>query len=409
MFTAIERIERSELELRWERTRAMLAELLPEAKGLLSFARVTNYWMTGHLPNGLFWLPLEGDPVLMCRKGAERARLESSVPNIVEFRSYRDVEGLAAEAGVPLGDAVAVEMNGIPWGFGQKLEQALNDTRKLLPGDGVVAMARTKKTEWELAKMRMCGERHHKALFELLPEVISPGMTERDFCHKAWEVFFSLGHSGPLRMGNFGEECFLGHVAAGDSANYPSVFNGPVGLRGEHPAVPFMGYAGKVWQPGEPMACDIGFGLEGYVTDKTQVYWAGNEQSVPDEVRRGHDFCIEIQQWIADNMVPGAIPEELYIRCVEEAEKRGFAEGFMACGENKVAFIGHGIGLVVDEFPAIAKKIKMPLEEGMTFALEPKYGIPGLGMVGVENTFEVTPDGARCITGDDYSMLCIDA
>ena len=44
----------------------------------------------------------------------------------------------------------------------------------------------------------------------------------------------------------------------------------------------------------------------------------------------------------------------------------------------------------------------------MLLALEPKIGIPGLGMVGVENTFEVTPDGGRCLTGAAYDIICIE-
>ncbi len=44
----------------------------------------------------------------------------------------------------------------------------------------------------------------------------------------------------------------------------------------------------------------------------------------------------------------------------------------------------------------------------MTLAVEPKFGVPGFGMVGVENTFEVTPDGGKCMTGDEYSMLCVE-
>jgi Xaa-Pro dipeptidase len=169
-----------------------------------------------------------------------------------------------------------------------------------------------------------------------------------------------------------------------------------------------MGYAGKVWKAGEPLCCDIGFCLEGYVTDKTQVYWAGGEASIPDEARRGHDFCIEVQQRLAGRMVPGVVPSELYADVMDLARGRGMARGFMSLGRNKVNFLGHGIGLVVDEFPAIAAKIDVPLEEGMVFALEPKYGVEGLGMVGVENTFEVTATGAKCISGDDFGIVCVE-
>ena len=385
MFTALETIPREELERRWTRCRKMLAAHAPRAQGLLAFSRVSLYYFSGHLGNGVFWLPLEGEPVLLCRKGVERARLESTVSHIHEFRSYKDISGLLAEAGSPLARTV-----------------------EIVPGDMVLAMTRARKTDWELTKLKLCGERHHASLYDLLPEKIAPGMSEREVCHAAWNVFFSLGHSGPLRMGNFGEECFLGHVAAGDSSNYPSVFNGPIGIRGEHPAVPFMGYAGKLWNSGEPLVCDIGFCLEGYITDKTQVYWAGPESSLPDEVRRGHDFCAEMQARLAEGMVPGAIPAQLYADVMQEARRRGMDGGFMSHGKNKVAFLGHGIGLVIDEFPVIAAKIETPLEEGMVFALEPKLSIDGLGMVGVENTYVITSGGATCITGDAYDMICMD-
>ncbi len=408
MFTAIERIPAPELEQRWSRCRELMEQCAPGAGGVLAFSRVQLYWLSGHLANGIFWLPREGKPVMLCRKGIERARLESPVEHIFEYRSFRDLRPLLEEAGSPLSASVAVEMQGLPWSFGLKLQQELNSGTQLVCGDSILTLGRMKKTAWELEKLRLCGERHHLALYEMLPQVLRPGMSERDISHLSWEAFFSLGHSGLLRMGNFGEECFLGHVSAGDSGNYPSVFNGPVGLRGEHPAVPFMGYAGKLWNPGEPLTCDIGFCLEGYLTDKTQVYWAGPPSSIPDEVRRGHDFCIEVQALLAERMVPGALPEDLYRMIMELTAERGLEEGFMGLGANKVRFLGHGIGLVVDEFPAIAAKIKTPLEEGMTMALEPKFSVPGLGMVGVENTFEITPTGAVCITGDDYDMVCID-
>jgi Xaa-Pro aminopeptidase len=80
----------------------------------------------------------------------------------------------------------------------------------------------------------------------------------------------------------------------------------------------------------------------------------------------------------------------------------------MALGGNKVGFVGHGIGLALDETPVIAKGFDAPLEEGMVIALEPKLGIPGFGMVGLENTFEVTASGGRSLTGDATAILCVE-
>jgi len=73
----------------------------------------------------------------------------------------------------------------------------------------------------------------------------------------------------------------------------------------------------------------------------------------------------------------------------------------MGFGKRKVKFLGHGIGLQVDEMPVIAEGFNEPLKEGMVLALEPKKGIENVGMVGIENTFIVTGQGGKCITGDN--------
>ncbi|MCA1944866.1 MAG: M24 family metallopeptidase [Desulfovibrio sp.] len=407
-WTAIEQLPLEECQRRWSRARSLLSRLVPTAQGLLIFSRVSVYYFTGTLGDGVFWLPLEGPPLLLVRRARERALLETPLePDQVHlFKSFSQLPALCSEAGCPLPAAVAVEKSGLPWNIAELLTARVANV-EFLSGDAVVTKTRAIKTEWELRKLRLAGQRHHQALFHDLPAHIAPGMTEREICHRTWERFFALGHCGNMRMSGR-EEIFLGHVAAGESANYPSHFNGPVGIRGEHPAVPFMGYAGAVWRPGEPLVCDVGFCLEGYHTDKTQVYWAGPESSIPDQIRRGHEACVDIMQRTAEQMVPGAIPSALYAASLERAASHGIAEGFMALDNNRVVFLGHGIGLAIDEYPVLAKGFDEPLEEGMVIALEPKLGIRGLGMVGVENTFEVTPTGGQCLTGDTFRLLAID-
>ncbi len=407
MFEALEQLPVSEMTMRHAACRERLAEVAPEAGGLAVFSRMGIYYLTGTWGNGVLWLPVAGEPVLLCRKGLERARLESPLGTMLPFKSYSELPGLLAQAGSPFSPVVAAEMSGLTWALSDLLRARVKDVR-FLPGDAALAKTMAVKSDWELRKMRLCGARHDKALQELLPTMLRPGMTERETAHKAWQAFFSLGHMGHMRMNAHGEEIFLGHVAAGDSGNYPSVFNGPVGLRGEHPALALMGSAGQVWRLGEPLTMDIGFVLEGYHTDKTQVYWAGPASGIPDAVRKAHDFCIEVQARLAEGLRPGGIPSQLYGMAMDMARKAGMEEGFMGLGGNKVNFLGHGIGLAIDGWPVIAKGFDEPLQEGMTLALEPKHGIPGVGMVGVENTFEVTASGGVCLTGTRYDMLCVE-
>lgn len=402
-FAPLEVIPGPELARRHEQARAILARHAPDAAGLMAFSKVNIYYLSGTLVSGVFWLPREGEPVLLVRRGLERARLESSLENLGAFRSFGDVPGLLADFGNPLGGQAACEMDGLPWSLGARLARYFKGV-ELVPGDAVLLGSRAVKTEWELDKMRRAGELHRISLEHILPERIRPGMSEREISIKAWEVFFERGHSGPLRMGNFGEELFLGHVAAGDSGNYPSAFNGPLGIRGGSPAMPFMGSADVVWDGKSPLSCDIGFVFEGYHSDKTSIYW-GPDAAIPDQVKRAHAFCVEVQNWIAGRAVPGATPAEIYAHCARWGEKSGYAEGFMALGGNKVPFVGHGIGLVIDEYPPLADRFDEPLQAGMCLALEPKIGIPGLGMVGVENTFEVREGGAECLSGRHFDII----
>ena len=405
MFEALERLPLKEHRTRVAACVDQLSAQVPDCSGLLVFSRMNIYYLTGTWGNGALWIPRDGEPLLMCRKGLERAELESPVRSIVPFRSNSEISGLAHDHGAALGDVVAVEMNGLPWGMGRKLEQVLAGI-DLVPGDGAIARARAVKSEWELAKLRLTGARHHECLTELLPERIYPGMTEREIALKVWEVFFSRGHQGMLRMQAPGEEAFLGHVSAGDSGIYPSVFNGPLGLRGQHPAMLHMGSAGKVWKKDEVLMLDCGFCLEGYHTDKTQAYWSSSAD-IPAVALDAQKVCLEIQACLAEGLRPGAVPSELYGIGMDMAEQAGFSGGFMGMGSNQVRFIGHGIGLAVDETPVIAGRYDEPLQTGMVMALEPKISIPGIGMVGTENTFEITEQGGRSLTGEHFEPVFV--
>ncbi len=396
-----------ELQIRWQRCRRLLIELMPDASGLLLFSRINLYYMTGTLANGLFWLPREGDSVLLCRRGLERARLESAAPIMDAYTSFKDVEALLQDAGSPLGDTLAVDMDGLSWALGCSLTKYVGAGRSLMPGAKVIARCRSFKTDWERERMRQAGACHQQCLDVLLPPLLKPGMSELDVAHTLWRLFFEHGSQGLMRMNAFGEEVFLGHIAMGRNGNYPSVFNGPLGLRGVHPAAPCMGAADTRWQPGVPLSVDTCFCLDGYHTDATRIYWPGLPETIPTMVRDAHAFCLELENWLAAQMKPGAVPTDLWRHCIERAEKAGWAEGFMGLTPNKVVFSGHGIGLAIDEQPVLAQGCDTPLEKGMTLAIEPKIGLPGIGMVGSENTYEITANGGISLTGCAREMVVV--
>ncbi len=392
-----------EITVRIEKARGVMRQMLDEPIGMLFFSRTALYYFSGHWGTGVFFLPVDGEPLLFCRRGIERARLESPLNHIISFRSYRDIAEVLADFGY-ISEKIGVEKKSLDWEMAERLQNAFVG-KDFVSCDLIWSCIRAVKTDWELRKMELCGKRHDRAVREMLPKQIHCGMTEREIALVVWQVFFELGHQGMMRMQAAGEEIFLGHVSAGDSGNYPSVFDGALGLRGMHPAAVHMGYQGKIWQDGEPLTLDCGFVLEGYHSDKTQVFWGSSP--VPDKVRVAQQLCVEIEHELASMLRSGNLPENLYKRALEMAEAGGQSEGFMGLGGNKVKFLGHGIGLNVDEFPVIAKKFRMPLQKNMTIALEPKIGIPGVGMVGVENIFVVTENGGKRLSGFSDDILSI--
>jgi len=396
----------TELSSRWDRCRALLYQCIPQSTGIMIFSRLNIYYFTGSLANGVFWLPLVGEPVLFCRRGVERARIESPVKHIYPFQSYRDIETVLNDLGYSLPDSIAAEMNGLSWALSNSLLKYLG-THQFVAADRIIGMCRARKSALELGILREAGAKHAKCLTELVLPFLHSGISELEICYKISELFFSEGHLGILRMENYGEEVFLGHISVGDSANYPSFFNGPVGLQGVHPAAPFMGSAEVKWTAGKPLIIDNGFTLAGYMTDKTQVYWLGAKEDIPVKAREAHDFCIDLQHQVAERLRPGVLPSEIWNHCLAEVERSGWGDGFMGWGGNKVSFVGHGIGLAIDEYPVLAKGFDFPLEERMTLAVEPKIGLPGFGMVGVENTFEVTSTGGKSLTGDTFDILTV--
>ncbi|MCC8195147.1 MAG: Xaa-Pro peptidase family protein [Deltaproteobacteria bacterium] len=405
MFTPGERLPLEELLNRHARCRALLAKHAPSAGGILVTGTPNLYYMTGTAANGLAWLPLEGDMVLAVRKGRERARLESPLASIVTFRSYKELAGLCADAGSPLTPTLAADQSGVSWEQGRMLLERMPE-RTVIPGDAVIARTRAVKSEWELAKMRESCSRINSGYARLAGR-IHPGMSEYDIARVLWDIFLSMGHTGSFPTGLHGSMITLGHIDAGESGNYPSAYDGPLGVKGAHPSSPSMGSRHAVWQKGEVLAVDSGFNFEGYISDKTQIFFAGEKKDIPADVRKAQDTAMLIAERTAAALKPGASPAAVYALSLDIAKQAGYAATFMGYGENQVRFLGHGIGLTVSEWPIFAWGFDEPLQPGMTVALEPKIALPGIAMVGIENTYEITESGARSLTGEIAGIVCV--
>ena len=146
---------------------------------------------------------------------------------------------------------------------------------------------------------------------------------------------------------------------------------------------------------------DLGGNFNGYMNDMSRVFSLGK---LPEEAYTAHQVCLDIQEKIASIARPGIACEVLYDTAVEVVKAAGFADKFMGTGQ-QAKFIGHGIGLEINEAPVLAPRIKQQLELGMVFALEPKIVIPGVGPVGIENSWVVTNEGIEKLTNCNEEII----
>ena len=333
------------------------------------------------------------------RRSFERAKDECPLPYVYNMKSFRN----AVEAvGTSLGNTF-LETETVTLGIMERLKKYFIFD-KVSPLDMVVLSLRAVKSPYEMEWIERSGKQHQYLLENIVPSLLEEGITEAEFVGKLYHKMIELGYHGVSRFSMFQTEMVVGQVGFGESSLYPTSFDGPGGAYGMCSAVPFVGSRERKLKKGDLVFVDIGFGMNGYHSDKTQVFFFGAKP--PQEVIDTHRACIDIQTRIAQLLKPGAVPAKIYDTVMSDL-REDFKLNFMGFGSRQVQFLGHGIGLHIDELPVIAEGFDTPLEENIVIALEPKKGIAGVGMVGVEDTYVVTPDGGRCITGGGRDIIVV--
>jgi Xaa-Pro dipeptidase len=344
----------SELENRLEKFRAIMDAQNPDWEMAALFSKINLYYLTGTMQEGMLLVPRDSEAVLWVRRSYERAANESFFPLIKPMDSFKD----AAAAYPEMPASVHIETEFIPIAFLQRFQKHF-PIRNILPLDFQIASVRAVKSMFELDLMKRSGELHRRVLEDWVPSILHEGMSEVDLAGALYGEMLRVGHHGVARFGMFDTEVVLGHIAFGESSLYPTSFNGPGGNYGMGPAVPGIGNRKTILRKGDLVFIDIGFGIEGYHTDKTLTYVFGKEPE--HAVALEQQVCVDIQDRIAEQLKPGAIPSAIYENIMNSLSP-DFLKNFMGFGNRQVKFLGHGIGLVIDEIPVIARGFDAPLQ-----------------------------------------------
>ncbi len=354
--------------------------------GLLVFHPVNLLYFSGTRQNAVLWIPARGEPTLWIRRSLDRARRETPLARVLPWRGPEGFEAFCAAADLR---AVGLELDVLPAVEFLKLRERLPETR-LENAAALVRGLRQVKSPWEIEWMRRAASLHDEVFGEI-PRMIRESEDELGLAARIEYALRLRGHQGPTPLHRWNQSLFYGPVVTGPSACYPCGFDGPVGGRGLYPAVP-EGAGWRRLRDGEPILVDVVFGYNGYLVDRTRTFVP--RRPLSPGLQKAYDVCLEIQDEIVRGLAPGRPCSDLYREVMERFEKSTPPPGRpMGLGENRVRFLGHGVGLELDEWPVLAPGCDEPLQAGMTLAVEPKIFFPGQGGVGIENTFLLTEQG----------------
>ena len=392
---ALRPVPASELEARLERFRRAMDVAHPGWEMAAVNHKVAMYYFTGTIQEGVLLIRPQ-DAVFWVRRSFERACNESHFSDIRPMHSFREAAAFYGSA--PKVMYVETKKATLDW---ERMLHKYFAFEELGSFDSVLQDLRMVKSEYELKQMEQSGAIHETVLDIVAPKLIHGGISEAQLAIALYSEMVQRGSHGTARFNQaLGEEA-VGIASFGKSGLVRTGFDGPGGTDGTCIAVQSIGNAFRKLQPGRLVYLDIPCGFDGYHTDKTVVYYYGDlakdEQS--KYLMEAQQRCLELEQEVVRLMVPGEPIENLYLRTMDKFDNI-YGDAFMNGGK----FLGHSIGLVMDEAPAIAKGFKQPLQPGMTFAVEPKIALPGLGMVGTENTYVVTENGARSLTGSSHLL-----
>jgi len=388
---------REEIDNRLARVRASMRK--KEIEALLVVQKMDYYYLSGTTQDALLFVPLEGLPLLLVRRELERAKVESPIDNVVAMKSMRDFPLLIKNHYGRLPGNLGLELDVLPVKDYFRYQELFSSTQ-FVDSSPIFRDVRKIKSPFEVGLTRMAGN-IAKRLYVDARSILKEGMTEIEFGSLLDAVAKRYGHEGLLRVRSLNYEAYSWHVVSGLTGGIVSQSDSPMGGLGLSPAFP-VGASRKVIKAHEPILLDMGICYHGYQADQTRMYSIGE---MPRKFINAYNACKEIHDAVLEDVRPGADTEALFLKTLILAEKLGYKDSYLGPPGLQTRFIGHGIGLELNELPFLAQGHSTPLEEGMVFAIEPKIVFPGEGGVGLENTLVVTLNGYEILTPTENTIF----
>lgn len=263
----------------------------------------------------------------------------------------------------------------------------------------IMRATRAVKTATELDALRLSGVKH-QAVYAHVPALFHEGMTDLELQIEIERISRLEGCLGDFRISGDTMEIYMGNLLAGKNADTPTPYDFAMGGAGSSPSLP-VGADGSVMERGNSVMVDMNGNFTGYMTDMTRVFSIGPLDPL---ALKAHECSLAICHSFQEKARPGVAAKELYEMARSMAEEAGLADYFMG-HRQKAGFVGHGVGIEINELPVIAPRSRDVIAEGNVIALEPKFVIPSCGAVGIENTYYVGKDRTECLTNAPEQII----
>jgi peptidase, M24 family len=381
----------NELELKWRRIQQAMRQ--EEADGCLLTMNMNLYYVSGQVFNGYFYLPAEGRPYWFVK------RLTVPETNQVHvIRKPEQIPDFFRDLNLAMPRKLLLEADELSYNEYIRLQHVFR-AEATGNASALIRHIRMIKTPWEIEQMRISARRH-EAVYREIPACYRPGMRDVELQIEIEKRMRMHGSLGYFRAFGSNMDIFMGSLLAGENAGEPSPFDFALGGKGIHASGP-LGANGTLLREGTTVMADMSGNYTAYQTDMTRVFSIGK---LPDRAYRVHRVALEIQARMERTAKPGVSCAELYRDALAMAGQEGLKDCFMGT-HLQAKFVGHGVGLEINELPVLTTRSKDILQPGMTFAFEPKFVLAGIGAVGIENTFLVTDSGVEKMTLLDENII----
>lgn len=374
-------LDYKEYSLRVQKIRDALAGT--KADAILITDNANIFYITGRVFAGQIYIPSHGPVIFFIRRP-----VGLSGDGVVYIRKP---EQMAETLGLNIPESIALELDITSYSTVQRLAAVFTGSQ-IVNGSPAMRIARSVKTPDEIKLMKISGEKQER-VYRTIPRLYRPGMTDLELQVEIEKASRLEGCLGQFRISGNSMELYMANILVGDNADNPTPYDFAMGGAGLDPSLP-VGCNGTVIRPGYSVMVDANGNYTGYMTDMTRTFAA---TTVSELAHKAHRTSIDICTAISKAGTPGTQAKELYQLAETMAKDAGLEHYFMGHAQ-KAGFVGHGVGIEINEMPVLAPRSKDILQVGNAIAVEPKFVIPGVGAVGIENTYIVTESGMERIT-----------